>query len=60
MTNGSCHRTWESNVQAWLKPRLSARFASSITLVAGGSVCNTTPKFKVAHSCARKVTDDLF
>ena len=51
MTNGSCHRTWESNVQAWLKPRLSARFANSITLVAGGSVCNTTPKFKAAHSC---------
>jgi hypothetical protein len=33
----------ESNVQTWLNPYVSARFARSITRAAGGVVCNTSP-----------------
>src|SRR5712672_1284220 len=43
MTNGSCHRTLESNVQTWLNPPRSARAASSATRLHGGSVCSTKP-----------------
>ena len=38
MTKGSCHNTWLSNVQPWLKPKVSARCARSTTRQAGGSV----------------------
>src|SRR5829696_1013711 len=34
----------ESKVQAWVKPRASARLVSSTTRQAGGSVCRVTPK----------------
>src|SRR4029077_3698943 len=43
MTNGSCHRTLESNVQTWLNPPRSARAASSATRLHGGSVCSNKP-----------------
>src|SRR5215813_5654443 len=43
MTNGSCHSTLESNVQTWLNPPRSARAASSVTRLHGGSVCSTKP-----------------
>src|SRR5580704_1175967 len=43
MTNGSCHRTLESNVQTWLNPPRSARAASSATRLHGGSVWSTKP-----------------
>ena len=41
MTNGSSQSTCESNVQAWVKPRRSARRASSTTPAAGGFVWRT-------------------
>src|SRR5262245_333738 len=44
MTNGSCHRRWESKVQMWLNPNSSAWRASSTTREAGGLVWRTTPK----------------
>src|SRR5579859_3506068 len=43
MTNGSCQSTLESNVQTWLKPPRSARAASSVTRLHGGSVWSTRP-----------------
>ena len=43
MTNGSCQSTHESNVQTWLNPPASARWARSMTRRAGGSVCSTKP-----------------
>ena len=44
MTNGSCHRMWESNVHTWVNPYVSARFARSTTRDDGGVVCSTTPR----------------
>src|ERR1017187_1620861 len=43
MTKGSCHKTVESKVQKWVKPAASARWASSITFLAGALVCATSP-----------------
>src|ERR1700677_1481891 len=44
MTNGSCHRTVESNVQKCVKPASSARWANFTTSRAGAFVCATSPK----------------
>ena len=43
MTKGSCHRMWESNVQVWVNPSVSARWARSMVRDAGGSVWRTMP-----------------
>ena len=53
MTYGSCHRMCESNVQACVKPRRSARWVSSTTRLAGGSVWKVTPKSMRVTSSGR-------
>src|SRR5215216_1489659 len=50
MTYGSCHRMWLSNVQMWLNPYASARFARSTTRADGGVVWSTSPRSITATS----------
>src|SRR5918995_2441307 len=47
----------ESKVQAWVKPKASARLVSSTTRQAGGSVCRVTPKSMLPPSILPRAGD---